>query len=61
MMSHDEPLEERYHNPHNHKDGTYIHPLEESYWSACEWHSRPTEQGRLMLQFIRRQLIKGDE
>lgn len=58
----DEFLEERWNDPANHKDGTYVFPLE---YSIRDYRgvfiTKPTEQGKLLLTFIRRQLMQPIE
>ncbi len=53
-----EPYEE---SPHHYLD--YIHPLEEvdmGRYTNFQYVQVPTEQGRLLLEFIRRHIFNGD-
>lgn len=54
----DQFIEERYCNPAYPEDGTYLHPFEHCFMRNGEYVIALTDNGKVFMQMIKRQLFK---
>ena len=60
MSKFDEIFEERYLDPRYPDEGTYLHPLEYSIIRNMTYEKHLTEEGKILLDFIKFHLFKGN-